>query len=341
VAAFGLGVCGIVRPGLARCVGQLAAWLDGGKVEESKTDVRDFAVPGATQIAGGHADVCAWGDAGAYCWGKNDLGQVAPLLDTRHEGPPARDPYRVLAGPVRLVAVGEDNICAESAGGVTRCRGFDLYGQGGPDPCLAAPSASCLPLGERAFPALDQAAQVAADMRTTCALRADGHVICTPGEGGCPPGQDRGAARLAGPLEVPGLDGVVAISAAVGLACALRTNGHVACWGKDSVARGDGEPQYPRQVIRCDVSEVVDLTDATAIAVGGYHACAVRASGGVVCWGTNNSRELGVDEPTSSSRPLSVLLPPFGPQPSSRCIHAGVFRCDQGNCAYDRPDVCH
>jgi hypothetical protein len=32
------------------------------------------------------------------------------------------------------------------------------------------------------------------------------------------------------------------------------------------------------------VSEVVDLTDATAISVVSNHACAVRASGGIVCW---------------------------------------------------------
>jgi alpha-tubulin suppressor-like RCC1 family protein len=338
VAAFGLGVCGIVRPGLARCVGQLSPWLDGGRVDEGKNGVRDFVVPGAVQIAGGRAGVCAWGGEGAYCWGRNDVGQVGPLPNPSIENPRVQEPYRILAGPVRLVAVGEDNTCAESAEGAMRCRGADVYGQGGPDPCILSPS--CPPLGERAFPALDRAIQVAAAMRTTCALRSDGHVICTAGEGGCAPGRDVRAAGLAGPLEVPGLDGVVAVSAAVALTCALRANGHVVCWGVDGDERGDGQPRFPRQVTRCDVSEVVDLTDATAISVGGYHACAVRASGGIVCWGLNNSRALGAEAPESSSRPVPVLYPPFAPQPIPHCVHAGVFRCDGGHCAYDRPDVC-
>jgi Regulator of chromosome condensation (RCC1) repeat len=342
VTVFTLGVCGIVRPGHARCVGQLSAWLDGSHVvDESRSDVRDFVVPGAVQIAGSEAGVCAWGGEGAYCWGRNDYGQVGPHPDPSTDGAPVREPYRILAGPVRLVGVGTDTTCAESADGLTRCRGLDLYGQGGPDPCLAAPSVRCMPMGERRFPALDGASQVAVSMRSTCALRADGHVICTAGEGGCAPGGDVQAARLAAPAEVAGLDDVVAVSGAVVLTCALRSSGRVACWGIDGEQRGDGQPQFPRSVTRCDVSEVVDLTDATAISVGGFHACAVRASGGVVCWGTNNSRALGAEAPESSSRPLPVLYPPFVPQPPSPpCVHAGVFRCKEGDCAYDRPDVC-
>jgi alpha-tubulin suppressor-like RCC1 family protein len=47
-------------------------------------------------------------------------------------------------------------------------------------------------------------------------------------------------------------------------------------------------------------------TGVTAIAVGGYTACAVTASGGVECWGDNSFGQLGNNSMASSLVPVPV-----------------------------------
>jgi hypothetical protein len=58
--------------------------------------------------------------------------------------------------------------------------------------------------------------------------------------------------------------------------------------------------------------QVTGLTDATAIAVGLAHACALRLNGSVVCWGGGlpnvaNQGQLGNGMTVNSAVPVTVL----------------------------------
>jgi alpha-tubulin suppressor-like RCC1 family protein len=77
----------------------------------------------------------------------------------------------------------------------------------------------------------------------------------------------------------------------------------VSCWGLgESGQLGNGATQSSARPV-----PVSGLSDARAIASGAAHTCALRASGEVVCWGSDSSRQLGRgDAGGRSETPVTV-----------------------------------
>lgn len=163
---------------------------------------------------------------------------------------------------------------------------------------------------------------VQAGMYFTCALLSDGQVKCW---GDNASGQ-LGIGKTASPWnrvgDVPGEmppasvdlgltpgsgDPEKAVALAVGdyHACAIISSGRVRCWGSDSCeALGLGQTSdSPRDKIGDTPGEIgqyrVDLgTDrqATSIAAGYKHTCAILDNGEVKCWGCNGAGQLGLED---------------------------------------------
>ncbi len=157
------------------------------------------------------------------------------------------------------------------------------------------------PVGEELSNVID----VGVGFTHACAVRDSGELVCwgsnTCGELGVRLPMD--GDRTTRPVVVMA-SGVRQVAAGWDLTCALvGTAGDVWCWGDNTFGQlGDGTEDS-----RGTPSPVVDLTGATAIAVGDDNACAVVAGGAVKCWGSNLSNELGSGTDDSwSSRPLDV-----------------------------------
>ena len=101
---------------------------------------------------------------------------------------------------------------------------------------------------------------------------------------------------------------------AVGLAsgarhtCAVYADGHVACWG-DNQSGQLGVGLDAGVEVAWSPLPVAEITEATRVAAGSRHACALLASGEVWCWGENGRKQLGDGTAASRAAPVRVALP--------------------------------
>jgi len=132
-----------------------------------------------------------------------------------------------------------------------------------------------------------------------CARLDDGRAVCWGRRGD----SWRWDQQSAVPIEVDGWRDVRAISNGLFTSCALLGNGTVSCLGKNSNgAVGDGTATD-----RWTPVAVSGLTNVVALSSGGgYHHCAVLATGAVKCWGMNSSGQLGDGTYTRRTIPTTV-----------------------------------
>ncbi|MFC0598251.1 Ig-like domain repeat protein [Streptomyces palmae] len=108
-------------------------------------------------------------------------------------------------------------------------------------------------------------------------------------------------------VHLPAGTTVTAISCGAGHSLALTSTGEVLAWGDNDLGQlGDGT------TVNRDEPVEVSLpagTTATAIAGGDDHSLALTSTGEVLAWGYNAYGQLGNGTTTSSSLPVTVLLP--------------------------------
>ncbi len=263
------------------------------------------AIEGATTLAAGPGYLCAGGMTGVRCVGSNDWGQLGDGTTT-----PRATPVAVLGlpgGEPTFVSARYHSACAGVAGRVA-CWGMNAWGQLGGEPgaLRCGTGLACRPsaVAVDGLDGVERAATQGLSLRrgavggvpvftevgATCAVERSRAVRCW-GQGALVGlGADAGALRAAPGAAIPSLR---ATDVVMGLdfACALEEGGTVACWGLNdacqtgSTADAGARVDAPRRV--------VGLTGVRALAAGTAHACALRDDGEVLCWGSNESGQLG------------------------------------------------
>jgi alpha-tubulin suppressor-like RCC1 family protein len=159
----------------------------------------------------------------------------------------------------------------------------------------------------------DDPVDITAGSSHSCALTKSGRVYCwgrnQRGEIG-----DGTMTHQASPTLVPLAGPAAQISAggnydlgfnnAEAHTCAALQDGTVQCWGGNIHGQsGDGgNSNY-----LTSPSTVVNLINATQISAGGQHTCAVRSDNVLLCWGLNNSGQIGIGGTADANVPTSVM----------------------------------
>ena len=105
------------------------------------------------------------------------------------------------------------------------------------------------------------------------------------------------------PVAVTGLPPAVAIAAGYNHTCAVHADGAGALLGLERRRPAGRRHERPTARRR---SPSRRWRDVTTIAGGGFHTCAASADGAVVCWGSNDSGQLGDGTTTDRSMPMPV-----------------------------------
>jgi len=146
---------------------------------------------------------------------------------------------------------------------------------------------------------------VATGSYNTCAVRADGAVLCW----GAAWDKNIVTVAVSGDATVPqvvaGAGSAQAVALGLEFACVLLRDGTVWCWGNnDDGQLGDGtftSSQTPVRVLGFATSNRVRAIDARF-----KHACALLTSGNIYCWGNNAYGQLGDGTLDTRSQPTAV-----------------------------------
>jgi hypothetical protein len=157
------------------------------------------------------------------------------------------------------------------------------------------------------------AVDIAVGYEESCAVRANGHVACwgrnTSGEGGNGTADPSGAA-----VAVVGLTDATEVAVGTHSACARRANSEAMCWGLNGTGELGSGDQSPSLVpvpvvVLATGGGFAPFDHVVAIVQGDYHACALRDSGAVYCWGSDYRGQLGQGGPVGAGGFSTVPVP--------------------------------
>jgi alpha-tubulin suppressor-like RCC1 family protein len=228
------------------------------------------------------------------CWGDNRYGQLGnnyPILALTPQPVDAHSDWIAVDGA-------EEHVCAIQSPGQLFCWGSNGGGQLG----TADNSPKRSPARVRN---LDGILRVSCGGSVSCAIRSNGGLYCWGAnvERLFPDVGDLATGIVDRPLRVLPNSEFRRVSLGSEHGCAIRTDGVLLCWGKNS----DG------QVGVGDVSdEVMQPTQVGdhhwyEVSAGSRHTCAIRTDYALFCWGNNLRLQLGLGENWSArSQPERV-----------------------------------
>jgi alpha-tubulin suppressor-like RCC1 family protein len=320
--------CFVGHDGVVWCWGENEAYeLGDGTAEDRGSPVLVQNLPSeAKALSAGQAHTCALlQDGSIACWGSNDRGQCG----TGRSSEPLQSPQVVPVSGVNFieVAAGRVHTCAVSSDGAVYCWGDTTYGQAGVDPSVASGQV----VGPTKIDGLERIGGIETVEDHTCATsgstrtfhcwgsnvqrdKAD-YIVHKLGPGAA--GRRYSAEPVRVDFDDPVLD--VGVSTESSYASTLSD---VWAWGLNTrellgVGIPDETVSTPREVLSSPQrQEVVPLGFVRRLLrTGGLGQCVelfdrMSYNSSFLCWGQNDSGELGIDETPVASLPAAARAVP-------------------------------
>lgn len=284
VASGWLHSCAIVGGGAVRCWGRnFEGQLGDGSNTLSNVPVAVTGLANVAAISAGAYHTCAVTSAGELsCWGRNAEGQLG-LGNTQAANTPQANP--TLATGIATVAAGNFHTCAlrtVAAGGQAFCWGLNGNGQVG-NGGVVSPVTTPAQVG-----ALAQRAIAAGAFHTCAADNATGAVRCWGNNGSGQLG-DNTTTQSTTPV-ANGLAGATQLALGDFYSCARLDTGAVRCWGANGSGQVGNNGGFVNSLVPVPVAGTLDANQISAKLRG---TCALRADGGLSCWGANYWGQFG------------------------------------------------
>lgn len=309
IAAGSVHSCALIAGGAVTC------WGDGiptptpvpgvsGAVAISTGGVSSAPFPNDPDcFVGDNSHNCALLANGTMtCWGGNHCGQLGDGTTVSRATPLA------VPGLTNVVAIsaGGNQSCAILADGTGRCWGRNVVGALGDgtqtDRLTPVPVVG-----------LTGAVAISEDIDHACALRSDGLMQCWGdnfyGQVGINEGIQGSTQSniITSARTVQALTGAAGIGGGLTFTCGLLAGGTVNCWGNNFFGElGNGTTNFVPNPVP---SLVPGITGGAQVASGQGHSCAVLSNGTAMCWGSNDTGQIG--NPTASDPQLTAIVVQF------------------------------
>jgi alpha-tubulin suppressor-like RCC1 family protein len=256
----------------------------------------------AATIGAGYDFSCALrSDGKAFCWGRNQYGQLGDGTQTM-----STTPVAVSGGHTfEQLAVGDLTACGITADGSVYCWGSNARGQlGDGSPMDGLNNFSRVPVpvaGGHSFLNLD------VGLIRTCGVAADGLTYCwgRNSRGALGNGTVDEDNLVPGPVIDSGELGFVTVSVGHYTTCALDAVGAVFCWGGDRGQFGNGTPDNLNHL--SPIPAANGMRFATLM-TGNRVVCGIDAESQAYCWGyTNTMGEQGNGSTVTQHVPTPVV----------------------------------
>jgi alpha-tubulin suppressor-like RCC1 family protein len=225
----------------------------------------------------------------AKCWGDGGYGQIGNSSYSHQS-------YATAVTGITTatkIAAGYLMTCALLSGGTVQCWGENGRGELGDGTNT-----------DTNFPVtvsgLSGATDISCVSSTACSTTSTGDIKCWGKDDYGSTGNGKNGNVLIA-TQKTAITGATQISTGDETICARLSTGSVQCWGDFASYGQSGSGNYVSVTVPVTISGV---TTATQVAAASYSNCALLSSGGVQCWGKNESGQLGNGTTTDSQSTL-------------------------------------
>jgi alpha-tubulin suppressor-like RCC1 family protein/endonuclease/exonuclease/phosphatase family metal-dependent hydrolase len=265
----------------------------GTRAQSSPAVAAASATPG-TISTGGQTSCEVRADQTAWCWGRNDFGQVGNGLRGI-----TREPAQVLGTGWATISTGGSATCATKVDQTLWCWGLNHFGQLG----IGSTKMSVVPAQVRG----EGWTSVSMGWFHGCATKSDGRLHCWGLNNRGQLGLGAASKPKPNPVRVGVDSNWRSVSVAGWRTCGLRTDNTAWCFGDNAFGQAGqaagGNRPAPTKVGR--------LTDWAELDLAWGHTCGLRANGEALCFGLNNTGQLG--DGTLQDRSVPTPVATAGP----------------------------